>query len=110
MRRPWVKSAWWGRLGKEYFYCPEDEAAVIVIVSDGARDRYVGVVVLIVSSMLVSSGALRAGRRRWNRGRKEVEGDGPGRGKVNDDGWRRGGRRSSRDKFGLGVTFFLAGA
>ena len=32
MRRPRVKSAWWGRLGKEYCYCPEDEAAVIVMV------------------------------------------------------------------------------
>ena len=29
---PPAKNAWWERLWKEYLYCPEDEATVIIIV------------------------------------------------------------------------------
>ena len=81
MRRPRVKSAWWGRLGKEYFYCPEDEAAVIVIVIVMVMVHGIDMLAWLYLLYLVSSGAARREEKveSW----KEVEGDGPG--KVNDD-------------------------
>ena len=70
-------------MGKAYCYCPEDDAAVIVMVMEMVHGidmlAWLYLLYLCTCIYLVSSGAAR--REEKVKSWKEVEGDGRGRGR-----------------------------